>query len=84
MRRDRAAQVDGEATGGHVTVFKDFGAATLAEASAELLLKSAVAGKISDEAYYEELQRRGIRKPDVSWQDEKDRIAQQGPALGDL
>lgn len=74
----------GEATGGHITVFKDFGAATLAEASAELLLKSADSGKISHESYYEELQRRGIRKPDVDWATEKERIDAQGPALGTM
>jgi hypothetical protein len=72
----------GESEGGHVTVYKDFGAATLAEASAELLLKASQAGKISDESFYEEMQRRGILSPDVSWIDEKERIDQQGPAPG--
>ncbi|MBY0238478.1 MAG: DUF4055 domain-containing protein [Burkholderiaceae bacterium] len=74
----------GETEGGHVTIFKDFGAATLAEASAELLLKSNQAGKLSDESYYEELQRRGIRSPDVPWVDEKERIDSQGPAPGTM
>ncbi|MGA0608843.1 DUF4055 domain-containing protein [Caldimonas sp. KR1-144] len=70
--------------GGHVTLFNDFGAATLAEASAQLLLESAKAGKISDETYHGELQRRGILSPDVDWDTEKDRIEEQGPALGTL
>ena len=74
----------GEGEGGHVTIYKDFGAATLAEASAELLLKSNQAGKISDESYYEELQRRGIRSPDVDWATEKERIDSQGPAPGTM
>ena len=47
-----------EPEGGHVTLFKDFGAANLAEASAELLLKSNQAGKLSDETYFGELKRR--------------------------
>lgn len=72
----------GEQQGGHVTVFKDFGAATLAEASAELLLKTNQAGKLSDESLHEELQRRGILKPDTDWITEKDRIDNQGPAPG--
>ena len=74
----------GEAEGGHITIYKDFGAATLAEASAELLLKSNQAGKLSDESYYEELQRRGIRSPDVDWATEKERIDSQGPAPGTM
>lgn len=74
----------GEAQGGHVIVFKDFGAATLAEASAELLLKVTQAGKMSDESLHGELQRRGIRSPDVDWKTEKERIDAQGPALGEM
>lgn len=70
------------AEGGHCSIFKDFGAATLAEASAELLLKANQAGKLSDESLHEELQRRGIVKPDVAWEEEKERIDSQGPAPG--
>lgn len=73
-----------EATGGHVTLFKDFGAATLAEATAELLLKVNQAGKLSDESLHEELQRRAIVKPDINWETEKERIDRQGPAPGTL
>lgn len=74
----------GEAQGGHITVFKDFGAATLAEASAELLLKVNQAGKLSNESLYGELQRRGIIRPDADWADEQGRIDAQGPALGTM
>jgi hypothetical protein len=72
----------GEAEGGHVTIYKDFGAASLAEATADLLLKMNMAGKLSDETLFEEAQRRGIIGPDVKWTEEKDRIDTQGPALG--
>lgn len=72
----------GEPTGGHVELFKDFGAASLAEASTQLLLDSTSAGKVSDETYFNELKRRGVVSPDIDWQDEKDRIDAQGPALG--
>lgn len=78
------AEFLGEATGGHITLFKDFGAATLAEASAELLLKVNQAGKLSDESLHEELQRRAIVKPDIDWTTEKDRIERQGPPPGTL
>lgn len=73
-----------EPTGGHIQIFKDFGAATLAEASAELLLKMNVAGSLSDESLYEEMQRRGIRKAEVDWDTEKERITSQGPNLPTL
>ncbi len=72
----------GEQQGGHVTLFKDFGAATLAEATAELLLKANQAGKLSDESLHEEFQRRGIVKPDIDWPTEKERIERQGPPQG--
>lgn len=74
----------GEAEGGHVSVFKDFGATTLAEASAELLFKSTTSGKLSGESYFNELQRRGILSPDLKWEEEAERIAAQGPALGEM
>jgi hypothetical protein len=64
----------GEKEGGHVSVYKDFGAATLAEASADLLLKATLAGEMSRESLHEELQRRGIRSGDVTWADEKKRL----------
>lgn len=60
--------------GGHVSVFKDFGASTLAEASAELLFKATVAGEMSSESFHEEMQRRGIRSGDITWDEEKKRI----------
>jgi hypothetical protein len=68
--------------GGKVTLFKDFGAATLAEASAQLLLSMNIAGKLSDATLHGELQRRGILSSDLSWDDERERIESQGPAPG--
>ncbi|WP_434033708.1 DUF4055 domain-containing protein [Cupriavidus sp. a3] len=69
----------GEADGGHVTVFKDFGAATLAEASADLLQKMNVAGTLSDETLFEEMQRRGMIRPDLKWEDEQIRLGTPTP-----
>lgn len=85
---DQALQIMGEwvglPEGGNVTIYNDFGAATLAEASAELLLKSAQAGKLSDETYLSELKRRGILAPEVDAADERERIDAQGPAPGEM
>lgn len=68
------AELGSEAEGGHITIYKDFGAATLAEASAELLFKSTTSGKLSGESYFNELQRRGIISPDLDWDEEQQRI----------
>lgn len=72
----------GEPDGGGVSLFTDFGAATLGEASAELLLKANQSGKLSDETMFDEWKRRGIISPENEWNDEQERIAEQGPALG--
>lgn len=74
----------GEDAGGHVELFKDFGALTLQEASAQLLLDANMAGKLSDETFHAELQRRGILAPDVTWEDERGRLDGQGPDLGTI
>ena len=85
---DQALQITadwvGEASGGRVTVFNDYGAASLQEASAQLLLTTNQAGKLSDETLHSEYQRRGILSADLSWEDEQARIEAQGPALGTM
>lgn len=68
-----------ETEGGHVTVFKDFGAGTLAEASADILQKMNMAGSLSDETLFEEMQRRGMIRPDLKWEDEETRIGKPRP-----
>jgi hypothetical protein len=74
----------GEKSGGTVTIYNDFAAASLAEASAELLLKTNQAGKLSDETLLGEYKRRGIVASEVNYVDEKERIESQGPALGTI
>ncbi|MGK5004114.1 hypothetical protein [Janthinobacterium sp. LB2P70] len=64
----------GEAEGGHITIFKDFGATSLAAASAELLFKGASSGLLSAESYFNELKRRGILSPDLDWESERAKI----------
>lgn len=56
----------GETDGGHVSIYRDFGAATLAEASAELLLKTKEAGALTLETLLSEFKRRGILSPDIN------------------
>lgn len=64
----------GESTGGSVSLFTDFGAASLGEASAELLLKANQSGNLSNETFYQELKRRSIISPELEWADEQERI----------
>jgi hypothetical protein len=69
-------------SGGHVSLFKDFGAATLQSASAQLILGMNQSGLISDETTIAEMKRRGELAAEVDYETERDRIAEQGPALG--
>ncbi|KAA5613540.1 DUF4055 domain-containing protein [Rhodovastum atsumiense] len=55
----------GEKDGGHVSIYRDFGAATLAEASASLLFQMQSAGALSHQTLLGELKRRGILSPDI-------------------
>jgi len=73
-----------EKQGGHVTIYKDFGAATLSDASATLLKDLSASGGLSKQTAFEELQRRGIIRPELTWEDEQERIDAQGPSLGTL
>ena len=78
------AQWVGEAEGGNVELFKDFGSASLTDASAQLLLTAATAGKISDATLISEYKRRGILAAEIDFDDEQERLADQGPPMGKI
>lgn len=67
----------GEKAGGSLTIYNDFGAASLAEATAQLLLDANIADVISNETLFSELQRRGLVKDNITWDEEAKRIASQ-------
>jgi len=69
-----------EKQGGHVTLFDDYAAHSLAEASMQILAGM----NISDETKFEEAQRRGMISPDKTWADERERLDAQGPPTGVL
>ncbi|AVF37353.1 DNA-binding protein [Rahnella sikkimica] len=71
-----------EPQGGHISIFRDFGAATLAEASADILIEMNVAGTLSNETLFTEIQRRGMISPDVKWKEEQEKIKSQPPKPG--
>lgn len=68
--------------GGGLTIYNDFGAATLHEASAQILLTANQSGKLSDATWFAEMQRRGILNGELSYDDERERLDAQGPAPG--
>ncbi|WP_248769072.1 DUF4055 domain-containing protein [Pseudomonas sp. MWU12-2345] len=72
----------GEPEGGHLTIYNDFGAASLAEASADLLLEMNVAGVLSNETLFGEIQRRGMVKDGIAWAEEQKRIGEQPQKQG--
>lgn len=67
---------------GNVQLFKDFAVGSLSDASAQLLLQANQSGKLSDQTLVNEWKRRGILSPDLEYEEEKERIDEQGPALG--
>lgn len=70
--------------GGHASLFKDFGAATLTDASAQLVLSMQQGGLITKQTAIREQQRRGVLSADVHPDDELQLVQEEGPALGAL
>jgi hypothetical protein len=67
---DYMAKFAGEAAGGHVAIYNDFGVATLAEASAQLLATMQADGALSHATLLDELKRRGVLSADVDVDEE--------------
>ncbi len=74
----------GEKDGGTVKLFSDYGAATLSDASAQLIRDLQAAGLISKETAIAEFKRRGVLSETVDAQDEAEKVEQEGPALGTM
>lgn len=73
-----------EPEGGHVKVNGNFDIDYAPEVTLPLLLNMANSGKLSDETLFSEVKRRGVLSDDLEWKVEKQRIDDQGPALGTL
>lgn len=69
---------------GTVSLFSDYGAATLSDASASLVLQLQQGGLLSKETALDEFKRRGVLAAEVDPADELERAAAEGPALGEL
>lgn len=68
--------------GGRVEMRGNFDSDFAPEVSLPSLISMATAGKISDETLYSEMQRRGVISDELDWEKEKERLEEQGPALG--
>lgn len=69
---------------GTVSLFSDYGAATLSDASASLVLQLQQGGLLSKETALAEFKRRGVLAAEVDVEDEIERAEAEGPALGEL
>lgn len=76
------AQYIGAADGGKVSLYADYGVATLSEASAVLIQGLQLAGIISKVTAIEELQRRGVLSNDIDPEVEIAAVEAEGPDLG--
>ena len=82
MALDFMAQYARLPTGGNVSLFKDFGAASLSDASAQLIQALQQGGLISKETAIAELKRRGVLSQEVDAANEAELAAADGPSLG--
>lgn len=71
-------------SGGHVKVNGNFDVDYAPEVNLPFLLSMNNAGKISDETLFAEVKRRGVLSDDLDWQEEQQRISDQGPPPGAL
>ncbi len=71
-------------TGGNVSLFKDFGAATLSDASAQLILSLQQGGLISKPTAISEFKRRGTLAPEVDAEQELDAVETEGEGMGTI
>lgn len=70
--------------GGHVEMRGNFDSDFAPEVSLPNLISMANSGKLSDETLYSEMQRRGVISDELDWEQEKERLEEQGPALGTM
>lgn len=74
-------------SGGNVSLYKDFGAATLSDASAQLILLMEQGAVITKETAIKEYQRRGTLSPDIDPEEEVEAVRKQdaeNPRAADL
>nr|WP_286948267.1 DUF4055 domain-containing protein [Pseudomonas sp. UBA6718] len=74
----------GEKEGGHVQVNGNFDVDYAPETTLPLLKGMVDSNYLSVETLFREVQRRGVLNGDIQWEEEQQRISDQGPRLGTL
>lgn len=72
------------AQAGEIDMDTQLGVPAAEKADLEVLLKARMAGEISAETFFAEMQRREVLDPSIDYDEERQRIEQEGPALGEL
>ena len=67
---------------GEIDMDTQIGVPAAEKTDLEVLLKARMAGEISAETFFAEMQRREVLDPSIDFEEERDRIEQEGPALG--
>lgn len=67
---------------GHVSLYKDYGAGSLSDASAQLVLSMHQGGLITASTAIREQQRRGLISSELNPEDELEAVKEEGPPLG--
>ena len=70
--------------GGNASLFKDFAAGSLSEATAQLVISMQQAGFITKATAIKELQRRGMLAADIEPAMELEAVQEEGPSLGSI
>jgi hypothetical protein len=78
------ADFTAQASGGHAQVNGNFDIDFAPETTLPTLLGMNGQGLLSDETLFSEMQRRNVVSSDIKWEEEKQRISDQGPALGGM
>ena len=71
---DLMAEWVGEKINSEVELYKDFGAASLSDQAANLVIGAANSGHVSSETAFKTLQRMDVVSPSLDWEDEKLKI----------
>lgn len=67
---------------GQIDMDTQIGVPAAEKTDLEVLLKARMAGEISAETFFAEMQRREVLDPSIDFEEERERIEQEGPALG--
>lgn len=68
--------------GGEIDMDTQIGVPAAEKTDLEVLLKARMAGELSAETFFAEMQRREVLDPSIDFEEEKSRIEQEGPPLG--